>query len=161
MSWLKKTCVIVPIDFSEDSFQAVRVGLEFVEKNSNLHLVHVTQPWSEHEIGGTWGQETEEERIQSIEKAIREKLKETEYQRIPIVVRIGSPPVEITRYAEESDAELIVMPSHGRTGIQHFALGSVAERVIRKAHCPVLVLRRKDKRKDKKKGTSKKIISYD
>jgi nucleotide-binding universal stress UspA family protein len=157
MSWLKKTCVIVPIDFSEDSFQAVRVGLEFVEKNSNLHLIHVTQPWSEHEIGGTWGQETEEERIQSIEKAIQEKLKETEYQRIPIVVRIGSPPVEITRYAEESDAELIVMPSHGRTGIQHFALGSVAERVIRKAHCPVLVLRRKRE----KKGTSKKIISYD
>ena len=157
MSWLKKTCVIVPIDFSEDSFQAVRVGLEFVEKNSNLHLIHVTQPWSEHEIGGTWGQETEEERIQSIKKAIQEKLKDTEYQRIPIVVRIGSPPVEITRYAEKSDAELIVMPSHGRTGIQHFALGSVAERVIRKAHCPVLVLRRKDE----KKGPSKKIISYD
>jgi nucleotide-binding universal stress UspA family protein len=157
MSWLKKTCVIVPIDFSEDSFRAIRVGLEFVEKGSNLHLIHVTQPWDEHVIGGTWGQETEEERIQSIEKAIQEKLKDTEYQGIPIVVRIGSPAVEIARYAEESDAELIVMPSHGRTGIKHFALGSVAERVIRKAHCPVLVLRGKGE----KKGPSKKIISYD
>lgn len=157
MSWLKKSCVVVPIDFSEDSFQAVQVGKEFVEDHADLHLIHVTQPWSEHEIGGTWGRKTEEERIKSIKEAIQEKMKDTEYKNVPIEIRIGSPPVEITRYAEKTGAELIVMPSHGRTGLQHFALGSVAERVIRKADCPVLVLRKKKQKKD----TSKKIISYD
>jgi nucleotide-binding universal stress UspA family protein len=65
--------------------------------------------------------------------------------------------VEISRYAEEAGAELIVMPSHGRTGIKHFALGSVAERVLRRAPCPVLVLREEKE----KKGKEKKIISYD
>lgn len=157
MSWLQKNCVVVPIDFSDESFQAVDVAKEFVKENSKLHLIHVTRPWSEHEIGGTWGEETEDERLQSIQQVINDKLQDTDYQEAQIALRIGSPPELITDYAEEVGAELIVMPSHGRTGIKHFALGSVAERVIRKANCPVLVLRRDDQ----KKGPNKKIISYD
>ena len=157
MSWIQKQCVVVPIDFSEQSFQALDVASEFVEKNSDLHLIHVTRPWSEHEIGGTWGEETEEERIDSIQKFLRKKLQDTDYEDAKIAVQIGSAPVEITRFAEKAGAELIIMPSHGRTGFKHFALGSVAERVLRRAHCPVLVLREKEK----KKGKSKKIISYD
>ena len=157
MTWLNKKGVLVPIDFSEDSFNAVTVAQEFVDDPSNVHLVHVTQPWSEHEIGGTWGQETEEERLESIKKSMQDKLKETGHQNAQIVVRIGSPPVEITSYAEESGAELIVIPSHGRTGFKHFALGSVTERVMRRAHCPVLVLKKGDQHKE----PSKKIISYD
>lgn len=162
MSWLKKNSVVVPIDFSEDSFRAVDIAHEFVEENSNLHLIHVTQPWSEHEIGGTWGEESEEDRIRAIKKAIQEKLKDTAYKDIHIAIHIGSAPVEIVRYAKEAGAELIVMPSHGRTGIKHFALGSVAERVLRRAHCPVLVLRREEREEaPEKKKPSKKIISYD
>lgn len=157
MSWLKKQCVVVPIDFSEHSFQALGVAREFVEKNSDLNLIHVTHPWSEHEIGGTWGEETEEERIHSIQKVLLKKLQDMDYEDVKIAVHIGSAPLEITRFAEEAGAELIVMPSHGRTGLKHFALGSVAERVLRRAHCPVLVLREKDQ----KKAKTKKIISYD
>ncbi len=157
MSWLQKKCVLVPIDFSEESFQAIAVAKEFVDEVAHLHLIHVTQPWSEHEIGGTWGQETEEERLQSIKKAIQDRLKDADDQDAQIAVRIGSPPVEITSYAGEAGAELIVMPSHGRTGLKHFALGSVAERVLRKADCPVLVLRKEGEQKQE----SKKIIAYD
>jgi len=157
MSWLEKKCVVVPVDFSEESFTAIDVAREFVKTNAGLHLIHVTQPWSEHAIGGTWGKETEEERIQSIRQTIQDKLKENDYSDAQIAVHIGSPPVAITDYAKESGAELIVMPSHGRTGIKHFALGSVAERVIRKAHCPVLVLRKEEPEQE----PSKKIISYD
>ncbi|MCF8037910.1 MAG: universal stress protein [Desulfohalobiaceae bacterium] len=157
MSWLKKKCVVVPIDFSEESFKAVDVAKEFVEEDSSLHLIHVTQPWTEHEIGGTWGEETEEERIQSIKNFLQDKLKDHDYKDAHIAVHLGSPPVVITSYAEETGAELIVMPSHGRTGIKHFALGSVAERVVRKAHCPVLVL----KMGEQEKHREKKIISYD
>jgi len=157
MSWLQKKCVVVPIDFSEGSFQSIHVAKEFVEKDTDLHAIHVTQPWSEHEIGGSWGQETEEERVQSIQKAMREKLQDTGCKDVRIAVHMGSAPVEIIRYAEKVGAELIVMPSHGKTGLKHFALGSVAERVVRRAHCPVLVLRKKEE----KKGKSKKIIDYD
>jgi nucleotide-binding universal stress UspA family protein len=156
MSWLQKKCVVVPIDFSEESIQAVDVAREFVQESSHIHIIHVSRPWDEHEIGGTWGKETEEERIQSIQKKLREELQNKGYEDLQIDIRLGSPASEIINYAEEVDAELIVMPSHGRTGIKHFALGSVAERVVRTAHCPVLVLRHKEQKKD-----SKKLIAYD
>ena len=157
MSWLQKRCVVVPVDFSEGSFQAVGVAKEFLEKEGDLHVIHVTQPWNEHEIGGSWGQQTEEDRLRSIEKAIQEKLQAMDHEDVRIAIHMGSPPAEIVRYAEQVGAELIVMPSVGKTGLKHFALGSVAERVVRRAHCPVLVLRKKDQ----KKGKSKKIIDYD
>lgn len=57
------------------------------------------------------------------------------------IVRHGSPFVEIVRYARDSSADLIVMGTHGRTGLNHILLGSVAERVVRKAPCPVLTVR--------------------
>ncbi|MEZ6094353.1 MAG: universal stress protein [Pirellulaceae bacterium] len=53
----------------------------------------------------------------------------------------GDPGSEITRFAKENDAGLIVISSHGRTGVSRLLLGSVAERVVRLAPCPVLVLR--------------------
>ena len=53
----------------------------------------------------------------------------------------GEPIAEILRLAEEEKADLLVIATHGRTGLKHFFLGSVVERVIRHAHCPVLVVR--------------------
>ena len=50
----------------------------------------------------------------------------------------------IVDYTERTDSDLIVLPSHGRTGVSRLLLGSVAERVCRYAHCPVLVLRRRE-----------------
>ncbi|MFP4258795.1 MAG: universal stress protein [Desulfovermiculus sp.] len=156
MSWLQKKCVVVPIDFSQESFQALDVAREFVQESSHIHIIHVSRPWDEHEIGGTWGKHSEEERIQSIQKRLQDELQTKGYDDVRIVIRLGSPASEIITYAEEVEAELIVMPSHGWTGIKHFALGSVAERVVRTAHCPVLVLRKKEQKKE-----GKKIISYD
>ena len=52
--------------------------------------------------------------------------------------------VEIIRKAREDDVDLIVMGSHGRTGLEHILIGSVAEKVTRKAACPVLVVKTKD-----------------
>jgi nucleotide-binding universal stress UspA family protein len=55
---------------------------------------------------------------------------------------LGEPAHGIADYAQDKKAELIVIPSHGRTGITRLLIGSVAERVVRLAHCPVLVLRK-------------------
>jgi nucleotide-binding universal stress UspA family protein len=55
--------------------------------------------------------------------------------------REGPPFLEIVRYAQEGDIDLIVMGTHGRTGLAHALMGSVAEKVVRKAPCPVLTVR--------------------
>ena len=57
------------------------------------------------------------------------------------LVTHGEPIAEILRVAKEEHADLLVIATHGRTGLKHFFLGSVVERVIRHAHCPVLVVR--------------------
>ena len=119
MSWLKKQCVVVPVDFSEESFQALDVARDFVTNPSQLHIIHVTRPWDEHAIGGTWGTETEEERLESIRKVLHEKLSAQGHGEAQIGIYMGNPAMEITQYAEEVGAGLIVMPSHGRTGVQH------------------------------------------
>lgn len=56
-------------------------------------------------------------------------------------IRVGTPFVEIVRYAKSSDVDLIVIGTHGRSGLAHVLLGSTAERVVRKAPCPVLSVR--------------------
>ena len=141
MTWLPKKNVLVPIDFSEESFNALEVAKCHVQVLSNLHLVHVTEDLIKHAYGDIWGETKAEERTKVLQDYLYEKLKAMSYQDVQFAVRIGSPPLEIIDYAKVIQAELIVMPSHGRTGIKHFALGSVAERVVRMAPCPVLVLR--------------------
>ena len=61
--------------------------------------------------------------------------------RITREVRVGTPFVEIVRHARELQADLVVIGTHGRTGLAHVLLGSTAEKVVRKAHCPVLTVR--------------------
>ncbi len=60
---------------------------------------------------------------------------------VTMEVRFGTAAVEIINAATHKKAELIVLTSHGRTGLPHLLIGSVAERVTRIAHCPVLILR--------------------
>jgi len=60
------------------------------------------------------------------------------------IVRVGIPTHEIVEAARDLDADLIVIATHGYTGWKHFTIGSTAERVVRAAHCPVLVVREKE-----------------
>jgi universal stress protein A len=66
-----------------------------------------------------------------------------ESNRVITATRFGAPFHEIIKYAQEHSADMIVMGTHGRTGIRHMLIGSVAERVVRKAKCPVLTVRPK------------------
>jgi nucleotide-binding universal stress UspA family protein len=73
--------------------------------------------------------------------ALREKLADAKYQGLHLNVLFGDPGSEIAAFAQNEKADLIVLPSHGRTGLRRFLIGSVSEKVVRHAHCPVLVLR--------------------
>jgi nucleotide-binding universal stress UspA family protein len=70
-------------------------------------------------------------------------IQENKLQQLHVLkeIREGSPFYEIIRYAKERDIDLIVMGTHGRSGLVHVLLGSVTEKVVRKAPCPVLTVR--------------------
>ncbi len=78
------------------------------------------------------------------ERHFEEYLQKLEISGVTTVVRVGNPGLEIADYATQLGADLIVISSHGYHGLKRLLLGSVAERVIRHAECPVLVLRRSD-----------------
>ncbi len=140
MAWLPKQCVIVPIDFSVHSLAAVDEALQLVASPAHLHLVHVVQIVHPADPGIVFDSMTTEKRKERIRALLHEKLGD-KMAGATVHLPTGSPGSEIVRVAEEIGADLIVMPSHGRTGLTRIALGSVAERVVRLSHCPVLVLR--------------------
>ena len=76
------------------------------------------------------------------EEALAKVLAEAGHENVKITVRFGDPGHEIAHYAEEISADLVAIPSRGRSGFTRILLGSVTERVVRLAHCPVLVLKK-------------------
>jgi nucleotide-binding universal stress UspA family protein len=142
MAYFPKSCVIVPVDFSAESLAAVDVGLQLVDSPQHLHVVHVIIDITPLEAGEVWGVIDPQSRVQQLEKLLRERLADAKYQGVHLSVLLGEPAHGIADYAREKHADLIVIPSHGRTGITRLLIGSVAERVVRLAHCPVLVLRK-------------------
>jgi nucleotide-binding universal stress UspA family protein len=135
----KKT--VVPIDFSDLSFSALDRGIEIAGEQGEVHIIHVLAELTAMEPGNLYGTVTDETRIKSVEKHLREKLAGDKYARVMVHAVVGDAGREITALAEREDADLIVIPSHGYGFLKHMLLGSVAERVVRLAHCPVLVLR--------------------
>jgi nucleotide-binding universal stress UspA family protein len=144
VAWLPKNNVVVPIDFSGQSVGAINTALELVEDASNVHVIHVVVPLGLTAPDMEWGGMDDEVRAESVRKHFGEFLAKHSISGVTTVVRLGDPGLEITAYAKECHADLIVVPSHGYHGFKRFLLGSVAERVIRHADCPVLVLRRAD-----------------
>jgi nucleotide-binding universal stress UspA family protein len=134
------TTIVVPIDFSEESDRAVDAALCLAETSANVHVLHVCPPLYLFEGGAVCPMSERETREEYLE-AMRRRFAGDEYRDLRMDVRFGDSCTQIASYAEQHDAGLIVMPSHGRTGLSHLLLGSVAERVVRLAPCPVLVLR--------------------
>jgi nucleotide-binding universal stress UspA family protein len=132
--------ILVPTDFSETSDVALQYGIGLAQAfSAQLYLLHVP---------GKTGENFEADfPIGQFENAARERLEtlvspqEAKQLRPEYALRIGSPSDEIVRYADDRDIELIVMGTHGRSGVTHMLMGSVAEQVVRHAPCPVLTVR--------------------
>jgi nucleotide-binding universal stress UspA family protein len=141
MSWFSGKKIVVPVDFSKVSLQAVDVALDLVQDASLISVIHVLPSLTAGEPGLLWNVLDEANARQQAQAALERHLDGQRYSGVNLVVAFGNPADEIVELADSSGAELIVMPSHGRTGLSHLVLGSVAERVTRHAHCPVLILR--------------------
>jgi universal stress protein A len=133
--------ILVPTDFSETSDVALHYAIFMAQAlGAQLSLLHVP---------GRTGENFEANfPVGRFETAARERLSallsEEEIARLrpEYALRIGTPADEIVRYADARDVDLIVMGTHGRSGVAHLLMGSVAEHVVRTAPCPVLLVRR-------------------
>ena len=144
MSFLPKQTIVVPVDFSGESENAIRTALEMVDDPANVHLVHVLFPLDSVSPGVVWGDITDDKREQSVRNYFDSFLKDRNISGVTLSVQFGNPGLEVAEYAEKNGADMIVVPSHGYQGVKRVMLGSVAERIIRHASCSVLVLRRSD-----------------
>jgi nucleotide-binding universal stress UspA family protein len=140
--------ILVPTDFSKHSQNALAYGAAFAEKfGAELHLLHVVQDLAVFIPDAVTGVPPTTPPVEQLTAAAREALAQLVRERpLPGVtllteVREGTPFYEIIRFAREKDIDLIVMGTHGRSGLAHVLLGSVTEKVVRKAPCPVLTVR--------------------
>ena len=131
---------VVPVDFSDQSFEALDTASGIVAQTSDLHVIHVLPELSPAAPGVIWGHIDDGARMKHAGDALRKRLGDR-YRDATVEIAIGNAAREVARYAESIEADLIVLPSHGRSGIARALIGSVAENVVRRAHCPVLVLR--------------------
>jgi len=132
---------IVPIDFSDLSFAALDRALEISDPAGTVEVVHVLPEMAANDPATLYGAATDQTRMKTVEGLLREKLEERKLGHVPVHVLLGDAGNEIADFAKQYEADLIVIPSHGYGFFKRVLLGSVAERVIRLAHCPVLVLR--------------------
>jgi universal stress protein A len=144
---LKK--ILVPTDFSETSKKAVQYALRFAEQFScEITLLYVVEPASPM-IGAPLAIEplTDEDEFSMAEKdlaALAARLQADSPHPVASFVRLGHAPNEITKAAKDLDVDLIIIATHGYTSWRHLCIGSTAERVVRTAPCPVLVVREKE-----------------
>ncbi len=144
---LKK--ILAPVDFSPASEQALRYAVSFAKQfQAALTLVHVVQVnYGVGELGMV--------DVPMLETQIRENaskrldaLAQDEIPRkfsVETAVLTGRPATEIVRLAREKDVDLIILATHGHTGLKHVFLGSTAENVVRHAPCPVLTVREQER----------------
>lgn len=142
MSWLPKKTVVVPVDFSTASADAVKTALTLVEKPGDLHVIYVTTPPVAFNYAEGWALDDPASRMKAAREHLSKFVELTNAAGVKAIIREGDPGLLVADYAEEVHADLIVMPSHGYHGVKRLLLGSVAERVLRHAKCPILVLRR-------------------
>jgi nucleotide-binding universal stress UspA family protein len=141
--------ILVPTDFSDCARKALQYALPFArEHGAALTLLYVLP--SPVYVGGEFGaanyavveSEVRENAQKDLAKLVAEEVRDAISAETR--VRTGSPALEIIQAAKEIGVDLIIISTHGRTGLKHALIGSVAEHVVRRAPCPVLVVREQE-----------------
>jgi universal stress protein A len=140
--------ILCPVDFSANSLHALEYAIAFAAAHAaDLTLLHVLEPpvygLAEYpDLAQLSGdildqlQASARKRLAALEESARKR-----HARTDSLFAAGTPFLEIIGAARARKVELIVMGTHGRSGLSHLIIGSVAERVVRKAPCPVLTVR--------------------
>jgi universal stress protein A len=142
--------ILCPVDFSEFTDEILAYAVNIAKRfDSELHLIHVIPNlnyFTPYESFLT------PENLVAIERNIEGEVgkdfdKITKKLDLPFkrIVKTGVTFVEIIDYIKDQGIDLVVMGTHGRSGIEHILIGSVAEKVVRKSPCPVLTVRPKNK----------------
>lgn len=141
--------ILVPVDFSAPAREALDYAVAFAAQfQARLLVLHVVEiPY----VGSGLG----EIELPPVEAEVREPVAENLAKLVAAhvggriasetLMRTGQPWFEITEAAREQSADLIIVGTHGYTGLKHVLMGSTAERVVRHAPCPVLVVRNRAK----------------
>ena len=147
---LKK--ILVPIDFSECSESALRFAASLAKHFDSeiilFHCIWMTPHEYTRKLNAdydvSYTQFLEDQRVDAEAKMFEMEIPGIESrERVTEISVQGDPTTQIIDFAEENDVDLIVLGTHGRTGLKHFFLGSVAERTVRHAGCPVITVRDK------------------
>lgn len=151
MDEVKIDRIVCPVDFSESSDYALQHAVEFARMfEAQLVVLHVVEaPFlPSYAMAGVPDlslpleqiQEGARSGLQAIVEECRKKYEDVEQELVT-----GTAFLEIISYAKEQEVDLIVLGTHGRTGLSHIIIGSVAEKVVRKSPCPVLTIRHPEK----------------
>jgi len=144
---LNQKKILVPTDFSEFSDKALESAVDVAKKeNATIELLHVISVIQTCSVDYCFDQQTLDMLEKNSINASMDQMKK-EIDRVPgassvqieTVIRKGTPYEEILNEQKEKKIDLIVIGSHGKTGLIHHLMGSVAERVMRGAKCPVLL----------------------
>ncbi|MEW6703137.1 MAG: universal stress protein [Bacteroidota bacterium] len=145
MELIKK--ILVPIDFSDYSKNALKYAVQFAKQfNAKISLIYVVEPIiypADFSMGQVAIPSTDIDLHSRAEDELKNLAKNMIEASIAgeTIIKTGKPFVEIIETAKEKDADLIIIATHGHTGVEHLLFGSTAEKVVRKAPCPVLTLR--------------------
>ena len=151
--------VLVPIDFSDYSKSALKYAVNFAKLfNAEIVLIYVVEPviyppdFSMGQIAmPSLNTEWDERAKDELDKLAKSEISTS----VKTILKTGKPFVEIIETAKEENIDLIIIATHGHTGVEHILFGSTAEKVVRKAPCPVLTLREPIKGYDYKEGIRK------
>ncbi len=144
---IKLQRILVPIDFSDHSMNALKYAVSFAQQfKASIDLIYVIEPAvypADFSFGQIGFPDVEEELNTHVNDELENIIKKDIHGKVIShkAVRTGKPFYEINQYARERDMDIIIIATHGHTGMEHILFGSTAEKVVRRAPCPVLVVR--------------------
>lgn len=135
--------IIVPVDFSKNCLPALKLGASLAKaNNAELHVIHAAEMVYATGFEFSAALPIEKDLLAHAEKELSQLISKNIEEGVNVTqtIRSGQAYRCVVDYADEIDADLIAITTHGYTGLRHLALGSVAERIVRHASVPVLVL---------------------
>ena len=142
------TSILVPTDFSHCADKALEYGKDFAKRfNAQLHVLYVVEPIETFATINCVEQSVYIDIIREVHTSATERMNKLQADLkgfgydAQCVVREGRPSETIVEYAKENSMSMICLATHGRSGLNHLLLGSTTEKILRKAECPVFVVR--------------------